>query len=233
MSISKMYFNYDNDKQVYVVPVLPEELQITIKGETNSITIDRFGEVLHKGKRDGIIVKYSSFFPASYGDNYCSCSRNEFRSATAWHKWMQELLNADNPCHFVYTNSPGAINIYADITSYSATEKGGDPGTIYYTVELKEHRNPTVKKYTKPVTANATKVTVASAPRVNNSAASNQYKVTAGVGLNLRTGVWGSWLATMPYNMVVTTDGQTNSGWAHVCYNGRWGWASLTYLQKC
>ena len=233
MSTSKMYFNYDNDKQVYVVPVLPEELQVTVKGETSSVQIDKFGEVLHKGKRDGVIIKFESYFPSYFG-SFCSCSRSEFKSAAAWHKWMQSLQDADNPCHFVYTNSPAAVNFYADIINYSAKERGGDPGTLYYTVELKESRTPSVRKYTKKVTANATKVTTAApATRASNPAPSNKYRVTAGVGLNLRMDIWGSINVCMPYGSTVTTDGQVKNGWAHVNWWGIWGWASLDYLQKC
>lgn len=149
MPTNKMYFNYDNDKKVYVVPVLPEELQVKVAGETSPVTIDRFGEILHKGKRDALNIKFESFFPAKYGKYYCNCTEKEFKPAKKWHKWMLKLMEAEKPCHFVYTNAPSAMNIYADIVSYTAKEKGGDPGTIYYTVELKEHRIPNVRKYSK------------------------------------------------------------------------------------
>ena len=47
----RMYLNYDNDKKVYIIPVLPEKIKITVKGQTSSIDIDKFGEILCKGKR--------------------------------------------------------------------------------------------------------------------------------------------------------------------------------------
>lgn len=42
----RMYFNYDNDKKVYAVPVLPEKIKVTVKGQTTSIDLEKFGEVL-------------------------------------------------------------------------------------------------------------------------------------------------------------------------------------------
>ena len=57
----RMYINYDNDKKVYVVPVLPEKIQVTHKGQTTSTNIDMFGEVLHKGKRDAAFLSGHPF----------------------------------------------------------------------------------------------------------------------------------------------------------------------------
>lgn len=61
----RMYFNYDNDKKVYVVPVLPEKIKVTVKGSTTSIDLEKFGEVLYKGRRDAMVISFSSFFPQS------------------------------------------------------------------------------------------------------------------------------------------------------------------------
>lgn len=178
-------------------------------------------------------MKFESYFPSYFG-NFCSCSASEFRSAYAWHKWMQSLMDADNPCHFVLSQTPAAVNFYADIINYSARERGGDPGTLYYSVELKESRIPSVRKYTKKVTANATKVTTAApAQRPSNPAPSNNYKVTAGIGLNMRSAPWGTILTCLPYGTVVSTDGVWNGAWLHVNWYGLWGYCSGDYLQKC
>lgn len=174
----RMYFNYDNDKKVYVVPVLPEKIKVTVKGQTTSIDIDKFGEVLHKGKRDAITISFTSFFPALYGANYCSCLKKEFKEPKKWHSWMIALENAANPCHFVLEGSPFAINMYADITSYSGTEEGGDVGTITYTVELKEHRKPTVSTYKKKAKKPAKKTN--SGKRTNNKAKTRTYTIKKG-----------------------------------------------------
>ena len=82
----RMYINFDNDKLVYVVPVLPEKIKVSVKGKTTSVSIDRFGEAVHKGKRDSIVISFSSFFPAVYGRNYCSCRPEEFKEPKKWHK---------------------------------------------------------------------------------------------------------------------------------------------------
>ncbi len=143
----RMYFNYDNDKKVYCIPVLPETIQITVKGKSQSIDISNFGEALVKGKREGMAISFSSFFPKSYGATYCACAKSQFKSPAAWHSWMIALENGKLPCHFVLEGSPLKLNMYVVIQSYKASEEGGDVGTISYTVEMKEYRVPEVTKY--------------------------------------------------------------------------------------
>lgn len=177
----RMYFNYDNDKKVYIVPVLPEKIKITVKGQTTSIDIEKFGEVLCKGKRDAITISFSSFFPPLWGANYCACLQKDFKAPQKWHKWMLALENASKPCHFVLEGSPFAIDMFADIISYSADEQGGDVGTINYTVELKEHRTPSVTKYTvKTTKKKTTKKKTSSGKRTNNKAQAKTYTIKNG-----------------------------------------------------
>lgn len=175
----KAWFNYDNDKKKYCVPVLPEKIKLTIKGQTTSVDIDKLGELLFRGKRDAITISFSSYFPAKYGENYCSCLKKDFKSPKTWHKWILSLLNATKPCHFVLTGSPLNINLYADVVSYVPSEQGGDTGTIYYTVELKEHRSPTVRKYKKKSPGKKPSKTPAN-KRPSNKEPSKTYVVKAG-----------------------------------------------------
>lgn len=181
----KMYINYDNDKKVYVVPVLPEKISVTVKGKTASMDVDRFGEVVHKGKRDAITISFQSYFPRRYGRNYCSCMEKEFKSPKVWNKWLISLESASKPCHFVLTGGPLALNLYADVISYSAYEEGGDVGTIYYKIELKEHRKPVLSTYKKKTASKKKAKKKASGKRTNNKSTPKTYTVVKGDCLSL------------------------------------------------
>lgn len=63
----RMFFNYDNDKKVYVAPMLPAKIALTVNGKLTSVDIDTFGEILHRGKRDAITIEFESIFPSQYG----------------------------------------------------------------------------------------------------------------------------------------------------------------------
>lgn len=91
----QIYFNYNNDKSVYCIPVNPEELQVTFKGKTTSANIDKFGEIMHKGKRDAAVVSFNSFFPPRWDQRLCVCSQSQFHSPSAWVNWMKALEEAD------------------------------------------------------------------------------------------------------------------------------------------
>lgn len=142
----QIYFNYDNDKKVYRIPVNPEEMQVQYKGQVTSADIDKFGEIMHKGKRDAAVVSFSSFFPAKWNKQLCVCSESQFKTPNTWIKWMRALEESSKPCHFVVAGSALGVNFYGNVMSFTPKEVGGDPGTIQYSVEIKESRTPKVNK---------------------------------------------------------------------------------------
>lgn len=157
----QMWLNYDNDRKKFRFPVLPDEITVTIKSKTTSINIDQIGEIFHKGKRDAMTISFSSFFPAKY-DQSCSVAEKDFLNAAKCGHWIRAVINAANPAHFVFTGSPASLNMDAIITNYVQTEQGGDPGTIYYTLELREYRTVAVRKIINP---NAVKPFMIETPR--------------------------------------------------------------------
>lgn len=185
----KMYINYDNDSKVYVIPVLPEKLELSVKGQTTSIKIDQFGEVLHRGMRDARVISFSSYFPAKYSRSYCSCKESEFKKPVKYDNWMITLERMEKPCHFVLTGGPMATNLYMDITSYKSYEQGGDVGTIYYTLEMKRHRKPKTSTYKKKSSSSSKKTSKAkkttTGNRTNNKSTPKSYTVKSGDCLSL------------------------------------------------
>jgi uncharacterized protein YraI len=66
----------------------------------------------------------------------------------------------------------------------------------------------------------------------NAQSSSNQLFVSAGVGLNLRTGPSTGYqiLTTMPYGSVVSTTGNASGDWLEVSYGQTTGWAHSNWL---
>ena len=174
-----IWMNYDNDKKQYQVPMNPESIQIKIDGKAVTSDIDRLGTLLHKGKRGPMQISWSSYFPATYG-SYCTCQKKNFKSPQTMHKWILALMNAANPLHLVFSGA-FSLNIYAVITSYTATEEGGDVGTISYSITLKEYRSVTIKKYTQSKTKKkAPAKQTKTKKRVNNTQKKKTYKIKQG-----------------------------------------------------
>ena len=121
-------------------------MQVQYKGQVTSADIDKFGEIMHKGKRDAAVVSFSSFFPAKWNKQLCVCSESQFKTPNTWIKWMRALEESSKPCHFVVAGSALGVNFYGNVMSFTPKEVGGDPGTIQYSVEIKESRTPKVNK---------------------------------------------------------------------------------------
>lgn len=189
-----LWLNYDNDKKQYQIPVNPEKITIKVNGKTTTSEIDKLGTLIHKGKRDAKTVSWSSFFPAKWNSQYCACEKKNFRKPAKMHKWIMTLINAKNPLHLVLTGGPMALNIYAVVTSYTSNEEGGDPGTIQYSIELREYRSVTITKYKKPSKKNKkAKKTTTTKKRVSNKEKSKTYTIKSGDCLwNIAKAYYGS-----------------------------------------
>ena len=171
----KVWLNYDNDKQKYIFPVTPEKITCSVNGINTSISIDKLGEIFHKGRREAITVSWSSFFPARYSDQYCSCGKKNFHSPRGSHSWLLWMMHVSNPAHLVVTGGPLNLNMFVVIKSYKAYEQGGDVGSINYTIEMKEYRSVSVTKITRKQ-----KVTKTTKKRVNNTVNKRIYTVKKG-----------------------------------------------------
>ena len=171
----QMWLNYDNDKSKFRFPVLPEKIKVSVKGKPVSIDLDGVGEVLHKTKRDAITVSFSSFFPAQYG-GFCAVSQSEFRDAKSCNEEIMKRMESDQACHFLLVSSGLNLNIYAIITSYVPQEEGGDPGTISYSIELKEFRQVTVRTIKNPNTKATVKKSTTSRKSTNSKKVTSSTK---------------------------------------------------------
>lgn len=173
-----VYLNYDNDRQQFRIPVNPESIKVAAGGKTTTSDIEKLGTVIHKGRRDAITVSWSSFFPAIFSDSYCSCTANEYKTPKEMNDWIIGLMEAKDPLHLVMSGSAMGLNIYAVITKYTAQEDGGDPGTITYSIEMKEYRSVTISKYKKNSKGKKKKKT--SKKRVSNKQKSKTYTIKNG-----------------------------------------------------
>lgn len=171
----QMWLNFNNDKSKFRFPVLPEKIKLSVKGKPISIDLDGVGEVLHKTRRDAITVSFSSFFPAKYG-SYCAVPRNKFYAPKTCHKAIMNRIESEQECHFLLVSPVLKLNIYAVITSYVPQEEGGDPGTINYSIELKEFRRVTVRKIKNPNTKATVKKTTTSRKSTNSQKVTNSSK---------------------------------------------------------
>ena len=165
-------FNAETEKIHF--PVNPEEIQMNCNGKFDSIDIAGLGEILIQKNRPAIEISWSSFLPAAYFPGM------NFREIYDPY-WVSSRINSwktrTGPCHLIITNTP--IDMYVLVSKYTLKEKGGDVGTVYYDISLKEYREVTVRQVSVDLSSGEA-VVEPNATRVDNTVIPQTYTVQAG-----------------------------------------------------
>jgi nucleoid-associated protein YgaU len=171
----QMWLTYNGEKEKICFPVLPEIVNIKKGAKNKSVDVQGLGEVVIKQDPAAIIITFSSFFPATLFpgaqlENLLSPSDLKDK-ITIWQK-------SDKPVHFLVTGT--TINIYCVIDTFNYYEKGGDIGTLHYTLTLREYKEVKARQV-KVDTASQTAVVPAPAPeRMDNREPEKTYTVVKG-----------------------------------------------------
>lgn len=179
----EMWLNYDNDSKTFQFPVLPESIKVEMAGKDITFNIDQIGEIFHKSKRNALKISFSSFFPSEYG-RWCQVTESRFKLPAESHKWITQIMDAENPAHFVLTGGPMPINCYVLVTNYTPEEVGGDPGTIQYSIKMKEYRSTSIRTIRNSKADSSKKVVKTETnKRVSNKEKSKTYTIKNGDNL--------------------------------------------------
>lgn len=148
-----IYFNsnqYVNDPQIGLtalsvrLPVNPSEITVTMSGETTTYNLINKGEVIIPRNTKLRTVEFSSFFP-----------RNSYMSGTvgdSWYKpegyvkFFNSLLEEKIVFRLVINRWDVNEEMFdtsfdAVLTGFTITDKGGEPGDIYYSLSVSEYRD--------------------------------------------------------------------------------------------
>ena len=135
-------FSYNNKEQIFLLPVLPEKLLVKEKGNNKNYDLNNLGEVtIIKAIKEPVLT-LEGFFPKG-GGPYVS-------SKLYPPMWYIDKLkfwrNSGHPIRFRAVGFEIPINMACSIENLEYWENAGEPGDIYYKIELKEYRFRTVKR---------------------------------------------------------------------------------------
>lgn len=162
----KMYLTFNNEQEKLRLPELPEAIELSAGSKNESIDIAGLGEITIFQDRPAIQISFQSFLPAE-----SSSPQQIIDTILRW-------KDSKKPVHLIVTGTK--INMFCSIESLSYSEKGGDVGTIYYSISLKEYREVKVKTIT--LVGNKG-VTNGGAQRVDNRVQAKNYTVKSGDSL--------------------------------------------------
>ncbi len=138
----QIWLTFNGEKQQLLLPVLPETISWKCGSYNESVKISGLGEITVMQNRPAYVFSFSSFLP-----------RRPFRDISTESLTYppniicQQILawkNSDKPVHFMVVGAN--INMFCTIEEFNISENGGDIGTIYYSIKLKEYREITVRQ---------------------------------------------------------------------------------------
>lgn len=136
-----------NDCSIYMklggrkikLPVNPEELEI--QHPTNHKTYDVLGkgEILVPERPSLKVVSWESLFPDPDGEAFVA---SRAKSPGYYAKLFEKALKNKQKCRLIIARSGSYdTNILCILSDFKTIDKGGEPGDIYYSVELTEYRD--------------------------------------------------------------------------------------------
>lgn len=176
----QFWLKFNNNAEVLWLPVNPQSLSVSSTHGFNDIDVTQLGEYTVIGTNRLREYSLSSLFPRDYNPSFCEYSKLK----DPWDivKMLERWQRSGKPARFIVTNTP--INLAVTIRDFNYSEKGGEPGDIYYTLTLKEYVFVTFRKTSDSKTAaTKTAATKATAQRPNEKTTPGTYTVKSGDSL--------------------------------------------------
>jgi hypothetical protein len=129
--------SFNSGAEALVLPVLPDQIEISTGLSNNSFDVISLGEIGIIGNRKLSTVKIASFFPRYY-TSYCQYQDipDPYEAVV----WIGRWRDSKKPLKLSISGTPVTTNMPCMIEDFSYREKGGQPGDVYYDLSLKEYR---------------------------------------------------------------------------------------------
>lgn len=146
----KMYLSI-NDEEGFIIPVLPEKIQVDESGDNKTYNIINIGEVNVINLPKLTKISFESYFPLNRGPYVSS---EELLPPSIYINKIQEWRNKRKQIRFIFTGGPIdlvlntalEVNNIFSIENFKYEEHGGEVGDIYYSLELKKYRKYSARK---------------------------------------------------------------------------------------
>lgn len=170
----QLWITHNGEREKLRFPVLPTKFDVTHGTKNTSVTISGLGEILVLQDRAAVEVSWDSFFPAAYFPGIQTPFM--LSSPDAMIQRLFEWKISAKPVHLILTGT--RVNFYAAIQSLQPYRKGGDPGSIYYKIKLKEYREVRIRQV--KVSSTGTATVSGGSTRTDNRVQAKTYTVKPG-----------------------------------------------------
>jgi len=174
-------------------PVNPSELTVHGEKQIETVNIINIGEIDFPTGDKRAEIRFSSFFPQDYDSGYCRYPdipdpREAIEQLITWR-------NAGKPVRLIITDSP--VNTLVLIKSVPYMVVGGQPGDIYFDIEMRTWREVKVRTAAEVGAVAAVAGTNSQRPRPDTKPVPKVYVVKPGDNLfkiaKLQLGAGSKW----------------------------------------
>lgn len=217
----------DTGKDKFQFPVLPESLNVTADSENEAVKVAGLGEITIIQDPSAEYFEWSCHFPAVAHQGSISKPLDPQTYIDKIKSWRA----SKKPVKFTVTDPK--ISLFCSIESFSYYEQGGDPGTFYYTIKLKQYIEPVIRKLDKTPATPATPPASTPAQAATTPTYSKGKVKTNGSRLMLRqkASTSSKILAKMPNGSSLQIKSKSGS-WYAVIYNNINGYAYAQWVKK-
>ena len=157
-----MYLKFGSRKMV--LPVNPEEISISYPTNNKDYDVIGTGQVVVPRKPALKEVSWEGFFPASRSDPYTDSDADDPEDYV---RKIESAMRAKQKIRLIITRDRlYDTNMRCIVSEFETTDKGGEPGDIYYSITFREYRDyspQTVSIITTPAADQPSSAAVATA----------------------------------------------------------------------
>lgn len=141
---ANIYLKFGSSKMV--IPVNPEELSVKYSTDNKEYDVIGVGQIVVQRKPSLKEVSWEGFFPASKSDPYVN------QGADSPEDYADEILSAmkaRQKIRLIITRDKlFDTNMRCIVSEFETTDKGGEPGDLYYSITLQEYKDYTPQTVT-------------------------------------------------------------------------------------
>lgn len=143
MLVYKMYLGIGLGEKGFILPVLPEKIELNENGDNKTYDIINLGEINTINLPKLTEISFESFFPKNKGPYVSS---EKLFEPSFYISRIREWREKKQKIRFIFVGSPLEVNDLFTIENFKLSEKGGEVGDIYYSIEIKRYKPYAAKK---------------------------------------------------------------------------------------
>lgn len=220
-------------KRKIKLPVNPEEIEISAESSNKTYYVFGKGEIVVPRLPQLKEVSFESFIPANTMEPYIS---GDDIGAKSFVDAVERAMKNGTVCKLIVTrNEPFNTNMRCLIREVATTDKGGEPGDIYYKIELLEYKSysiETINIVTQTQTTATTETAVTAVAEEQRPVDTPTLRVGATVILNGK--YWYDSYGSKPFgnaNNVTDTVTRIVTGNPYPIHIGTRGWVQESQIQ--